>query len=160
MKKLTVILPFPTPCKALIGCQRAENVIPMLNKCTVLPAIHIIKPIISKFLKGACATSQAFCSNGKRFSTLELAMKSVPVMFNKVSKWIYEEYHPIYQVSLRVSLALWFHVWNKWRFENMKKSSFSSSRQGVQFEDVEKFTFLRTQAKLLNQTETKSNARK
>jgi hypothetical protein len=75
MQKLTVILPFPTPCKALIGCQSAENVIPMLNKCTVLPAIHIIKPIISKFLKGACATSQAFCSNGKRFSTLEQAMK-------------------------------------------------------------------------------------
>jgi len=66
MQKLTVILPFPTPCKALIGCQSAENVIPMLNKCTVLPAIHIIKPIISKFLKGACATSQAFCSNRKK----------------------------------------------------------------------------------------------
>jgi hypothetical protein len=44
-----------------MGCQRAEKVIPMLNRCTVFPAIHIMKPIISKFLKGACATSQAFC---------------------------------------------------------------------------------------------------
>jgi hypothetical protein len=33
----------------------------MLNKWTVLPAIHIINPIINKFLNGACATSQAFC---------------------------------------------------------------------------------------------------
>ena len=86
IQKLTVNSPLPTPCKALIGCQRAEKVMPMLNKCTVLPAIHIIKPIISKFLKGACATSQAFCSNRKRFSTLELAIESIPVMFNKVSK--------------------------------------------------------------------------
>lgn len=60
IKQLSILL-FPTPCNALIGCHRAEKVIPMLNKWTVLPAIHIMKPIISRFLNGACATSQAFC---------------------------------------------------------------------------------------------------
>lgn len=45
-----------------MGCHRAENVIPMLNRWTVLPAIHIMKPIIIRFLNGACATSHAFCA--------------------------------------------------------------------------------------------------
>lgn len=51
----------PTERRALMGCHRAENVIPMLNRWTVLPAIHIMKPIIIRFLNGACATSHAFC---------------------------------------------------------------------------------------------------
>jgi len=35
----------------------------MLKRWTVLPAIHIMNPIIIRFLNGACATSQAFCSH-------------------------------------------------------------------------------------------------
>lgn len=53
---------FPTDRRALRGCHRAEKVIPMLKRWTVLPAIHIINPIIIRFLNGACATSQAFCA--------------------------------------------------------------------------------------------------
>jgi len=34
----------------------------MLKRWTVLPAIHIMNPIIIRFLNGACATSQAFCA--------------------------------------------------------------------------------------------------
>lgn len=32
----------------------------MLKRCTVFPAIHIMNPIIKRFLNGACATSHAF----------------------------------------------------------------------------------------------------
>ena len=46
-----------------MGCHRAEKVMPMLKRWTVLPAIHIMKPIIMRFLNGACATSHAFCSH-------------------------------------------------------------------------------------------------
>lgn len=35
----------------------------MLKRWTVLPAIHIMKPIIIRFLNGDCATSHAFCSH-------------------------------------------------------------------------------------------------
>ena len=46
-----------------MGCHRAEKVMPMLKRWTVLPAIHIMKPIIMRFLNGACATSHDFCSH-------------------------------------------------------------------------------------------------
>lgn len=47
--------------RELTGCHNAEKVMPILNRWTVLPAIHIINPIIIKFFTGACAASQAFC---------------------------------------------------------------------------------------------------
>lgn len=52
----------PSERSAEMGCQRMEKRMPMLKMCTVLPAIHIMKPIMKKLLKGACAISQARCA--------------------------------------------------------------------------------------------------
>lgn len=67
-------IPLPMLWRALIGCHSAEKVIPILNKCTVLPAIHIMKPIIKKFLNGACATSHAFWITKKTTKIVSLSM--------------------------------------------------------------------------------------
>ena len=101
----------PTLWRALRGCQRAEKVIPMLKRWTVFPAIHIMNPIIIRFLNGDWATSHAFCSHSpstkqkqKLYSKfIHIKLKSTSAKKQKVSFFLYI----IHQIKESIALFVW-----------------------------------------------------